>query len=308
MKVTKSMRGVLIILLYSAFVISLQAGSSANYTLAPSTLDHGGLRSTSSSYTHDASAMPGLHGTASSYTLRSGYAGQLMDAVAVATGIDITATPTTIAEGGTRQLEALLLYDDLSSSALPASSVTWSVQSGPLSSVSSSGVANAALVYQDAAAVVQGTYLSFSDTLSLTVLNTLPDNFGAYAGDQMDDDWQVLYFGLPPNAHAAPNADPDADGQGNLFEFIAGLVPTLTSSRLQVSCVLVPGQPGHKRVVFSPRYTGRTYTVQSTLTLTPASWQSLSSSITTDDGPTRTVTDTNATSSRKLYRVQITKP
>jgi len=50
-----------------------------NYTLAPAALDYGGGRATSSNYTVDLSNMAGGVGSSQSYTVRSGFAGQLFD-------------------------------------------------------------------------------------------------------------------------------------------------------------------------------------------------------------------------------------
>ncbi len=285
---------------------SLQAGSSLNYTLDPSAIDHGGLRSTSANYTLNPSNMPGGHGTSAAYTLRTGFAGQLADAIA--TAIDLSASPLTLNEGSTRQISATLIFDDLSTQPLAATSVSWSIQSGPLSSISTSGLVTAAAVYQDTAATVQGTYQTLTDTLNLTVLNSAPDNFGTYAADGIDDDWQVLYFNLPPNANAAPGADPDFDGQDNTFEFMAGVIPTNPTSRFLLSVALVPGQPSHFNITFSPRFAGRTYAVQTSLNLQALSWTPLTTIITTDVALQRTVTDTNATGLRKFYRVEISRP
>jgi len=285
---------------------SLQAGSSNNYTLAPEAIDHGGQRGTSANYTLNSSAMPGGQGTSAAYTLRSGFAGQLADAIA--TTLELSASPLTVNEGSTRQLAATLIFDDLSTQSLAASSITWSVQSGPLAGISTSGLATAAPVYQNSAAIAQGTYQSFTDTITLTVLNTLPDNFGAYAADGIDDDWQVQYFGLPPNANAAPSADPDFDGQNNFMEFMAGLMPTNASSFFQLAITSVPGQPNQRRIIFSPRFENRTYTVQTSLTLVSSSWQPLTTTTISDVATVRTVTDTQATEPRKFYRVQITRP
>jgi len=286
--------------------ISVRAGSSANYTLAPEALDHGGQRGTSTNYTLNPSAMPGGHGTSAAYTLRTGFAGQLADAIA--TAIEIAASPLTVNEGSTRQLSGTLIFDDLSTQPLAATSITWSVQSGPLVSISTSGLVTAATVYQDTAAIAQGTYQSLNDTVTLTVLNTLPDNFGTYAADAIDDDWQVQYFGLPPNANAAPGADPDFDGQSNLFEFTAGIVPTNAASFFRIEAAAVPDQPTQKNVVFSPRFNDRTYNVQTSLTLLAPSWLPLTTFTTSDTATVRTVTDTSATGARKFYRVEITKP
>lgn len=282
------------------------AGSSANYTLAPDALDHGGLRGTSASYTLNASHMPGNHATSTTYTLRTGFAGQLADAIA--TAIDLTASPLTVNEAGTRQITATLIFDDLSTQPLAGESVSWNIQSGPIASIGTSGLVTAATVYQDTDAVIQGTCQGLTDTLSLTVLNTSPDNFGSYAADGIDDDWQVLHFNLPPNPNAAPGADPDYDGQSNLFEFTAGVIPTSGTSRFLVQAMPVTGQPGQKKIAFSPRFDTRTYSVQTSTTLQPVSWLPLTSLTTSDAGAVRTVTDTSATGTRKFYRVQITRP
>lgn len=296
-----------VILLASTLPLpSLQAGSSANYTLAPEALDHGGQRGTSTNYTLNPSAMPGGHGTSAAYTLRTGFVGQLADAIA--TALELNATPLTVNESATRQLSGTLIFDDLSTQPLDATSITWSVQSGPLSGISTNGLATAAAVYQDSAAIAQGTYQSLTDTITLTVLNTLPDNFGSYAADGIHDDWQVQYFGLPPNSNAAPTFDPDFDGQNNLFEFTAGIVPTNANSYFRIEAASVPGQPNQKRIIFSPRFNDRTYTVQTGTTLLAPSWLPLTTFTTSDAATVRTVTDTSATGARKFYRVEITRP
>src|SRR5436190_12585670 len=119
----------------ASFLMSqgVMAGTSANYTLAPDGVDLGGLRGTSASYTVNSSGMAGNAGSSANYVARTGFAGQLLDAVsAVATGITLTASPQTVDEGGTRQLGATLLYDDSTSTPLAPASIAWSVQSGPL--------------------------------------------------------------------------------------------------------------------------------------------------------------------------------
>jgi hypothetical protein len=46
-----------------------------------------------------------------------------------------------------------------------------------------------------------------------------------YAGDGIDDTWQIHYFGHG-NPNGLPLADPDGDGRNNLAEFLAGTDPT----------------------------------------------------------------------------------
>jgi hypothetical protein len=163
-------------------------------------------------------------------------------------------------------------------------------------------------VYQGSTAIAQGTYQSLTDTITLTVLNTLPDNFGTYAADGIDDDWQVQYFGLN-NPNAGPTFDPDFDGQNNLFEFTAGILPTNANSYFRMEAASVPGQPSQKRIVISPVVAGRTYTVKASPTLgAGAVWNDLTGSSTSDNGTIRTITDLNATGLRKFYRVEIVGP
>ena len=54
------------------------------------------------------------------------------------------------------------------------------------------------------------------------------------------------------------------------------------------------GQPGQKRITFSPIIAGRSYVVKSSTTLTSPSWADLTSFTTSDSGNIRTVTDLSA--------------
>ena len=223
------------------------------------------------------------------------------------TGLTLNAASLNVNEGATVQLAAWQLLDDTSLLAVPAASVAWSVASGPLTGISASGLATAGIVYQNTAATAQGSYLGNTGTLGLTVVNVNPDNFGAYAGDGMDDAWQVQYFGQPPNANAGPTADFDHTGQTNLFKYIAGLNP-LDGSRFTLSIAKVPGQPLQRNLTFDPVVAGRSYRVTSKLDLNDPAWNVITVSLPTDNGTTRTVSDLNATQEIKFYRIEITKP
>ena len=279
------------------------ASESANYSLTPLTIDAGGRRATSQSYTLDSSTAPGGAGSSADYTSRHGYAGSLFDVV----GLDITASPLTLHEGATRQLGASLLLDDASLLSLAPAAATWSVQSGPLTGINSGGLATASIVYQNTNATVRGSYQSLTDMLTLSVLDVNSDDFGLYAGDGVADDWQVLHFGTD-NPAAGPMLDPDNDGWVNLFEYNAGLVPIDPLSVFHLREETVPGQPDQRRIIFSPQLPGRTYTVQSSLTMEPESWSALTGGIVSDNGDERTVTDPNATEARKFYRIEVQKP
>jgi hypothetical protein len=282
--------------------------SSADYSVPADIASVGGLRATSANYSNDGTA-GGVDGISTlvspSENLKHGYVAQLYEKV----GLSITAPPSNnLNEGTSRQLQAAPLLDDTTTlTAFDPSTVNWSVVSGPVSGVSTGGLATAATVYQDTAATVGGSAQNLSGQLTLTILNVNTDDFGSYAGDGIDDSWQVQYFGQN-NSNAGPTKDPDGDGQNNLFEWTAGLVPTDPSSRFALSIAAVANQPTQKALTFSPRFSDRTYIVKSKANLSDTSWAALPSSTTNDNGQTRTVVDLSATGSTKFYHVEITKP
>ena len=285
---------------------SARAGTSANYTLAPDALDNGGLRAISAAYVANLSNTPGGAGASAAYILRSGFAGQLFETTGgnpTAIGISITASPLTINEAGTRQLAATLLYSDSTTAPLAATSLTWAVQSGPLTGISTTGLATAATVYQNTIAVARGTYLTFTSTTTLSVLNTLPDNFGAYAGDGMDDAWQVQYFGQPPNGNAAPGLDPDGDGSSNLTEFNAGTIPTSAASVFRITG-LIRSSP-NLTISFSS-VTGRNYTLWRHDVLSPGPWTNTSLAVIAGNGANQSfvIPAPVAGVGKRFYRVQ----
>lgn len=278
--------------------------SSASYSLPADTTDSAGKRSTSASYSHDGS-LGGLAGVASVaapvVVAKSGYLGQLYDV----TGLQLSAAPATIDETGTRQLSARLLLDDATTLPVAATDVVWHVQDGPLASIDSSGLATAATVILDTTATAQGFYRGATGTLELTVLDTLTDNFGLYANDGISDAWQAMHFGVN-SPDAAPAKDPDADGQNNFFEYLAGLDPTNPLSLLTVTVAIPPGQPTRRAIIFNPLVAGRNYTVTTTTNF--LEWSYLTTPEVTELGSERTVIDVNASGARQFYRVEITRP
>ena len=291
------------------FNLAAHAGprASTNYTVHADTADSGGQRTSSAAYASDGSFgfVSGISTVAApAQTAKAGYIGQLYEV----TGLTLTSTAPTVNETATLQLAAWQSLDDATFLAVPATSATWSVQSGPFSGIDASGLATAATVYQDTAAVAQAVFSGFTGTLNLTVLNSIADNFGTYAADGIDDDWQFQFFGLD-NPNAAPTIDADFDGHDNRFEFTAGLDPTSAASRFLLSNAPAPNQPGQMNLVFSPLVAGRTYTVKASTTLGPSAvWTDLTSFSIVDNGTTRTITDLDATGSAKFYNVEIDRP
>ena len=279
--------------------------TSANYAITAETTDAGGLRAASANYSNAGSAglIAGVSTVAAPAEIaKSGYIGQLYDV----TGLIVNSATPSVDEAATLQLGAWQLLDDATFLAVDAGSVTWGIVSGPITGISVTGLATAGLVFQNTSATVEGTFGGFTGSLNFTVLDSIPDNFGAYAGDGLGDDWQVQYFGQN-NPHAAPALDPDGDGQTNQFEFTAGLVPNDPASVFQLRIAPVPGQSSRKNIIFSPRLDGRTYIVESLPALGGA-WQPLTTGTQSDSGDERTVTDLNATGAKKFYRVEISRP
>jgi hypothetical protein len=281
--------------------------TSGDYAITAETLDFGGQRVTSADYAIDASLGPvvgvSTDGTAATVA-KHGYIGQLYDLL----GYGLLASDYYPAELGTTQLFPVRSADDGTNVVIPAMEFTFSVVSGPIASVSGSGLVTASAVYQNTGAVVGATSPAFAGQLELplNVQDTIADNFGTYAGDALADAWQVQYFGLD-NPLAAPGLDPDGDGQTNLFEYTAGLVPTDAASVFRLRIERVPGQPGQKSLVFSPTFGDRTYTVKSKPALGVGTWEPLSSEADDNLFPERTVLDLDASGARKFYQVEITK-
>jgi hypothetical protein len=280
--------------------------SSANYNVPADTIDAGGRRTTSASYSNDGS-IGGIGGISSGGApqrlVRHGYIGQLSDVAA----LTLIASPSTVNEGATRQLAASVVNDDATILPLNPSQVNWSVISGPITSVSPGGLATAAIVYENTAATVGGNYQGAASTVGLTVVNVNIDDYGTYAGDGIDDAWQVLYYGLN-NPNAAPGIDQDGDGQDNLHEYFSITIPTDSLSKFNLSIAPVVGQPLRKDIIFSPRFPSRVYDVEFRTDLLAPAWSPLVGTTTMDVGTTRTVRDLNANEPEKLYRVRISFP
>lgn len=287
----------------SAFAASR---SSANYLVPADTADAGGRRATSAAYTHDGS-IGGIAGVgtvaAPAEVAKHGYLGQIYNASSLA----LSANPTNVNEGATRQLAARALLDDGTTLNLAPATVAWSPASGPILSISAGGLLTAATVYENTPATAQGAWRGLSVTLGLRVINSENDNFGTYAGDRIDDAWQVQYFGVG-NPNAGPGGDPDGDAQSTGYEYFAGSNPTDGNSFFRFRIEQVPGQPTRKNLVFSPRVPNRIYAIHYKLDFNSPDWEKLDGFSVSDAGPQRTVTDLNATETNKFYRVEISIP
>lgn len=288
----------------SAFLVALACATSV-FAATPALVNSGivsGGRQTVGTITVE-SEIGGFGGSASGgvVSARAGFTGQLTDLQSLA----VTASPASLNEGTTRQLAVSATFTDSTTLALSATDVAWSASGGGLASVSASGLATAATVYQNTNGVARADYLGAFGTLTLTVANVGTDDFGTYAGDSLDDAWQVTHFGLA-NASAAPTADPDGDGQNNLLEYLAGTTPTSGASAFVVG---INGATSGSRVVnFTPIAAGRTYTVEFTTNLATRIFSAIPSGLVSEISGIRYVTDATATNSARYYRVKISLP
>ncbi len=283
-----------------AVLAALASASAATPTLVHSAATAGGRQAVGNVVVN--SAIGGLGGSASvtTFAARHGFVGQLTDVQSIA----VSSTTTTVNEASTRQLAASATFTDSTGLPLFGTTASWSVSGGGLASVSASGLATAATVYQNTNGVARADYLGQFGTLTLSVVNVNADDFGTYAGDAIDDAWQVTHFGLA-SASAAASADPDGDGQNNLFEYLAGTTPTSGSS---VFTLAVSASSASQRTVrFSPVTVGRSYTVEYATSLSPLNFTTLSGPP-VDAAGTRSLTDTSTANAARYYRVRISLP
>jgi hypothetical protein len=175
---------------------------------------------------------------------------------------------------------------------------------GPLTGIDASGLATANLVYQDTPATAQGSYQGVSGQLALTILNVDPDNFGGYAGDELPDDWQVGYFGPPPNADADPNANSDNDPYNNEVEFLTGYDPTDSGDFFTLEVIEFTG--ASSTLELSKIIPGTRYRIERANDLkAPDPWTEFTSFTTLSEVFGHQLTDPSAASPRWFYRVGV---
>jgi hypothetical protein len=290
----------------SLAVLLLAWGLSSAVGQEPRAFDAGGGRAASASYSQHAS-LGGVGGLSirpgKDTILRHGFVGQIQRPV----GISIQAPSDQLPENGALQLTPLLDMDDGLHVAVASKSVDWTVLDGPLQEVTGEGLAMGAPVYQNTLAHAGATYLTYTNSLPLLVLDILPDNFASYASDGLPDAWQVQHFGID-NPDAAPDEDPDLDLQDNCFEYIAGLNPNQSSSRFVWWVEPVSGDGSSFRILFEPVVAGRTYVVRAAGTLPASMWNAIVPSQTHNNGNRRSVTDSVPAADRKFYQIGISLP
>lgn len=268
-----------------------QTRISANYSITTEVTDEGGGIAGSGAYNVNSSLgtidnTPAVISPAE--IAKSGFIGQLYNLA----GLEITAPSSSVNEGQTLQLSAVGSLDDGTVVVLNPTLVTWTIISGPLATISGSGIATGAFVYDHTAAQISGAVDAFAGTLSLTVINTSYDS------------WESQYFGTN-NSSGASIVDADGTGQTNAFKYIADLNPTDPSSRFVVTEGSADVLAGQMAITFAPIFAGRTYTVQYCSNLISPNWRTLSGASETTSGSLMTIVDTDANGPSRFYRVLI---
>ncbi len=268
-------------------------------TLITTSLDNGGGRTASANYVNDSSiGIMGGISSAGAESVRFGYAGQLTDV----TGLTVTGTPSEVSENATALLSGAAVLDDASLIALAGSNITWSAPAWPLTAVNSNGVATADAVFSNTFATVTGSYAGIPGTTLLNVLDVLPDNFGSYASDGLPDRWQVQYYGIG-NPLAAPTATA-ANGQNNLYNYTAALVPTNPASRFIITSITGLAS---RQVSFDPSSPERLYTLEYRNDLAAGAWSNVTGSVSVPGG-SGWLADTNAATGQRVYRLKVAVP
>jgi hypothetical protein len=280
--------------------------SSANYSIlhAPLGLGGGQIGNGSNLTGHvgigDTAAGPVSNVTPGGSQNKPNYIGQLYDVTSLA----LAASPATIEEGGTRQLSATATLDDLTTLILAATDVQWSVETGPLDSINASGLAAAGLVFADTPATARGEFQEGSGLLGLLVLDVNPDNFGGYAGDGLNDGWQINFFGPPPNPDADPNANPDNDPDDNTVEFLTGYDPTDGNSFFTFDVIDRTGTTA--TLELSKIIPGTRYHIERSTNLGQADpWTEFTNFTTLSEVFDHQRIDPNATGARWFYRILV---
>ena len=213
------------------------------------------------------------------------------------------ATPTAVNESETSQLSGLAGLDDATVITIEGSNVVWIAPVYPVGTIGPDGQATLATVYADTSGTVTGQYLGVAGSTVILVMDSIPDNFGLYAGDQIPDGWQVRYFG-ENNANGMACAT-NATGQNNLYAYIADLCPTNPASCFEIMAISNRA-PTNAVCFFSS--SNRFYRLEWTTNLVAGSWTNLPGATpTSGNGRLFWLADTNAAAAR-FYRVTVRTP
>ncbi|WP_367873929.1 hypothetical protein [Luteolibacter sp. Populi] len=277
--------------------------TSSHYSIQHEILDGGGGSTVSASYAQTAvvGGSSTVRADGGHATVSNGFTGQIFRPVSLA----LTPASAAVAEGGLLQLQAILHLDD-GTTLMSGFTPQWQVLSGPISSISSSGLITAARVHENSSAGVGGSFGSLQASSIIQVANVSTDDFGLYAGDGVSDGWQVQWFGTD-NPLGIGSADASGTGQSNLFKYHAGLDPLDPAARFLLTVALTPesGESSLATIGFGPCFEGRTYQLQRSLNL--IHWEDVSNGESNSGSAYRTLTDPDPEAIHGFYRVDVLK-
>lgn len=275
------------------------AATAASAPLAI-TVDCGGQHSSSASYTMDGClGMAGTTTTGEVLVAKTGYIAQLSDV----THLAVTPDVNPVNEGATAQMTTSAMMDDTTITMLNGTDIVWNTPIYPVASLSSNGVAIMAIVHAAVSGMVTGNYRGVSGVGTFLVLDSDPDNYGIYAGDQVSDGWQVRYFGT--NNPLGLASMTNVSGQRNIDSYVADLDPTNATSRLFITAF--SNHTSDCVVYFSPASTGRVYALQVCTNLLSGVWTNITPITNWGGGSTNWLSATN-TSYQRHYRIAVQLP
>ncbi|MEN3940925.1 hypothetical protein WJU23_06510 [Prosthecobacter sp. SYSU 5D2] len=256
-----------------ASAMALERESQA-YQIVTESINSGGGSGGSADYQQDASfgIVGGLStapaGEAGLSMIKHGYIGQLYEEQA----LEISVSPESVPERTNGQLSVLKRLDDDTFLAVDPETLQWNVMSGPVSAITAEGGFTSQTVFADTTAMVRADVPHMSGEFSFLVTNTDTDDFGIYAGDGLEDAWQVEFFG-EENSLGAPHLDPDGDSLSNAHEYLAGTIPKDPASVFRLKVLYPPNSA--QPVLQWKSLPGRFYEVQSSSNLLEEDWTSL---------------------------------
>ncbi len=167
-------------------------------------------------------------------SVAQGYVGQLVDPV----HLELAPEHTIIDENAINHVSSLAFMDDGSLTLLEGDEIKWQIAAGPIITTETAGTFLALPVYQAEFAIISGMWQAFQTETSFTVNDSEPDNIPPVDGDGIHDSWQFHYFDADANGildaseavAANPQADSDADGHVNHFEWLIKEYPKDPSS------------------------------------------------------------------------------
>jgi hypothetical protein len=231
--------------------------------------------------------------------LKGGYIGQLTEV----TNLTVSAVPSAMNEGGSSQLSGIAGLDDATVVAIEGSNVVWCAPVYPIGAIGPDGQATLANVYADTSGVVTGRYLGVAGSRVILVSDSIPDNFGLYAGDQVPDGWQVSYFGEnnPDGTASATNAT----GRNNLYAYVADLCPTNPGACFGIAAI--SNNLSGRKVWFGATSTGRVYRLAYATDLA-GTWTNLPGGAwSPGEAGSMSLLDPNG-ATRRFYRVHVALP